>query len=358
MYGRLRDRKVPGAEDVHWTVAGAFADQVSSLLQPSSTLIMSLRIVATVGWTCLALNALVVLVILVTRNSGNAGALSRDVALILGLLVIATAFGLFVAQRADAPAGIWLASAAAALPWAVLLGAGALSVLGAGEQLLKGGARHGFADERLDGIVSAMARGDTARVRVLAGEPGVSLDAVDDRGATVLRHAVLRATSTLPHAAEAVDAVRILAKAGASIDPEHFAALAVSDYTPLPLLEALLQGGADPEAGAPFTDEPLVFHAGLGAAKLELLVRYGADVHRLHPGPGPMAGWTTLMVAARNGAWDAAILFLEHGVTPDHRAPDGTTLTSILAAGEETPPSSADQAEARRRLAAAVAARR
>ena len=42
------------------------------------------------------------------------------------------------------------------------------------------------------------------------------------------------------------------------------------------------------------------------------------------------AGWTALMIAVHFSHWEEAQYLLELGLPAKHRAPDGTTLSSIL----------------------------
>ncbi len=96
----------------------------------------------------------------------------------------------------------------------------------------------------------------------------------------------------------------------------------------LRLLDLALRAGGDPNA----TDrdgDALIHQPACSRAKLEIVLRHGADPGRLTGRPD-RAGWTALMIAAHFGDWDRALFLAEAGVALDHRAPDGTTLVTVL----------------------------
>jgi hypothetical protein len=166
-------------------------------------------------------------------------------------------------------------------------------------------------------MAQAVAAGDTAAMRAAA--PGLDLDLIGRDETTLLTFAIQ----------ERPDAVAALLALGARPDVH-----APGTTSPLeraldamdPAFTALLEGGADPNGPAD-APRPPIFQAIRDGTpdRLAALLAHGADVRRLDD-----AGRTTLMAAAQARRWAIALDLLARGVDPEHRAPDGATLRTLL----------------------------
>jgi hypothetical protein len=103
-----------------------------------------------------------------------------------------------------------------------------------------------------------------------------------------------------------------------------------------PMLEVALAHGANPNVNERFDDSALILSMNMTPAKLDLLVRHGADVH-VRSKRTDRPGWSTLMNAVYLGEWEWASFFLRHGVEVDYRADDGKTVHDILKERETDP---------------------
>jgi len=305
---------------------------------------VSLRTLTIVGWICFALEAGLVVMLLLSRNMGDDAA-GRGLATAWGLVLLPVVLiaggALYWAQRSGRAGAVWVATLLVGAPFIVM---GFNAVSGSAKSFSRASwrARQGrFDDPVLRQVARAIDAGDTALVRTLATGNRLDWTARDPWGSTIVGHAVRRTGQPYEGFGRPADlaSVRILFECGApytidAIGPdERLLTFAGSntDSTSLELMRIYLEHGADADETERYDDAPLVFHANLTVPKLEILAAHGADL-QARSQRSDRLGWSTLMNAAYMSNWPVATFLLQHGVAPAYAAPDGPTLDTILAA--------------------------
>ena len=146
----------------------------------------------------------------------------------------------------------------------------------------------------------------------------------DNRGATPLHRAVMFGTEVFPESLRITGENKVIAGA----DP------AAERQSPVEVVEALIDAGADPNADIPLFGTPIHFLAargrlvrangpepGVTEALLTAVKRGGADIDRKTPGGGNMA---PIHTAVRTGP-DAVRILLDAGADPDLEGLHGVT---------------------------------
>jgi hypothetical protein len=303
---------------------------------------MSLRTIAIAGWICFALDALFVLMLLVTKNMGDDAA-GRGLATAWGMvatvpLLVAGGVLLWGTQRHSRAATI-VGAALTALPFIVMLASTARGFAGKASRAVWRSRQGKFADPVLTAVARAVDKGDTATIRALLAKRDGTRDFSqrDAWGQTLLGYAVQR-TQGMYAPEQSTEAARVLLQNGVPYTADAvregenwFASIATSSTDKWnDLLEAALAAGADPNAREPYDENAMILSYNMTVAKLELLVRRGADV-QARSARTDRPGWSTLMNAAYLGMWPEALFFLRHGVSPDYVARDGKTVRTVIA---------------------------
>jgi hypothetical protein len=313
---------------------------------------MKLQVMA--SWSLLALEAAFVLMLALQRNMGDDAAgrgMASGFALLLAPVVLTAAALLWWGSRGGPAAAWWLGFCIVMSPVAYgsfNFSSGMLKKIDRGLWQAQQGR---FADARLRDLARAIDTQDrSATQRLLAAGP-VDWAARDRWGRTLLGHAVQKALADngasnrpafvhLLLAAGAPPAVDALAahETSASVSEHNLVYHLYGVHNPnaLAVMDRVLAAGASPEV----VDEdgrPIYFSTYTVLPALEILARHGANFTHLDPRSDRLQH-TALMNAASMQMWAEAAFFLRHGVSPDHRAPDGQTLQSILA--EVDPPGS------------------
>jgi hypothetical protein len=304
------------------------------------------------AWILLALEVLFVLMLAVSKNVGDDAAgrgMATGFAIVLGPLVLAAGALLFWGTRGGPQAAFWAGFCLVALPVAygtVTFAGGMFDKF----DRMQGRAQYGrFDDPALTRLARAIDQQDTAAMRSFMADAKPDWTARDRRDQTILGHAIVRAIDDYSGTSR-VECVRILMEAGAPpavdvIKPlatassvsEHnlvYHLAAVHNPSALEVLELVLAAGATPNA----VDEdgrPIYFSAVLSV--LEILDRHGADFTLIDTRSDRLQ-WNALMNAVYLQSWAEALFFLQHGLSPDYTAPDGSSARTILA--EVDPPGS------------------
>jgi len=181
-------------------------------------------------------------------------------------------------------------------------------------------------------VMFAANYGYTDIVEMLA-KAGADLNAVptDDR-----RMPALSAAAANGHAATAAALLRLGAKPDA-VDGEGATALlrASGAHHGPEIVRALLDGGADVNAGSPGPAALAVAVAEQDTEIVTLLLERGADANASFP-LGGLEGVTPLMVAAHNGHLEVVKLLAAHGADPSARNAAGSTARDLaLMAGHQ-----------------------
>lgn len=307
------------------------------------------RLATITGWILLAAEVFVVGALFITRNMGDDAAgrgMARGFAIVLAP-VVAVAAGLFIWGQRGGPRGaFWIGFGVLALPLALFAVNAARSTLRSAS-ISAGKALNGkFDDARLTTLARAIEGNDTAKVRAMLGEGRIDFDARSRRGRTILGRAIEHALE-YGSPPSAVESVRMLLAAGAkpipnAVEPEfyqgnldaHRLVAFVFGYTGdnmLQILDLILAAGADPNTRN-YEEQPLYFSTYSSLAKLQVLARHGADFTALESTRTDRNGWTGAMFAVELGEYDVAAFLLDHGVSAQHVAPDGSSLRSLLQA--------------------------
>lgn len=305
------------------------------------------RSLTLLGWILLVLEALFVIVLFFQRNLGDDAAgrgMARGFSYVLAPIVLLAGAAFVWGQQGGPRGAFWAGLLVLAVP--LLFGAfnfagGTLRKL---ERTIWRAQAGRFEDGRLTRMARAIDRNDTAELsRLLAAGP-TDFAARDRMGRTLLGHAIARAIAWEADTGQ-VEPVRVLLAAGAppaadALAPtrtvasvsEHdlvYHLVGVGNPGAVLVLDTVLGAGADPNV----LDEdgrPLLFSTYLRLPALEVLAKHHVNMQAVDTRPDRL-GYSALMHAASMGEWGLAGFFLQHGVPPDHRAPDGTTLDSILA---------------------------
>lgn len=310
-----------------------------------------MKVILTLGWVLLALEALFVAMLFVQRNMGDDAA-GRGMATGFAIMltpVVGIAGALFLWGQRGGPAPVlWLALAVIYAP----VGLGVVNLArGTFRKIDRDAARAQFGkfdEPHLDAIAEAIDRYDVEAVTRLAAEAKPDWTRRDPIDHTILGHAIHRALETGAPPAS-VEVVRALLAAGAPPARDVMSPArtqrSVTDHELVyhvygcgdqgaAVLEALLAAGADPNVN----DEdgrPILFSTYGRVATVAVLARHGANLRALDT-RSDYLGWSALMFWSKLATWDMALFFLEHGVPPEHTAPDGQNLASVLA--EVDPP--------------------
>jgi hypothetical protein len=300
-----------------------------------------MRIAFLAAWVCFAVELVFVATMFITKNAGDDAA-GRGVATGYGIvllpLALITGALLFWGHTSSSKAVQWFALLVVAIPFLIavsLWSHNALTNAQASER-----AAHGsdFADPRLTALAHLIEQGDPEALALqLYESSSIDWHARNNSNATLLGHAV-RAVLGDTGGDRSVQVVQTLLAHGAPLTgaptfPEVPLLSAVMHGTSpaaLDLLRVLLKAGADPNTrdrdGLPLIH---MTNSWRGVKKIELLAQYGADL-QVPNNRTDRSQWTALMNAAYMQDWDLALYFLNHGIRPDYKAPDGSSLTSIL----------------------------
>lgn len=189
-----------------------------------------------------------------------------------------------------------------------------------------------FADPHLTAIARAIDRKDhSALEALLKKNTPIDWQARDPWDATIVDHAIKRILND--YAGDvSVESVKLLLANGAPRPGARWVETVYGGNTPgtIPLLEALLKAGADPNARDQ-SGMPLIHftHAWRSLDKVKLLAKYGADLKALNNRPDRLQ-WTPLMNAIYMQNWELASYFLAQGNPPDYRASDGKNVALLL----------------------------
>ncbi len=306
------------------------------------------------GWVLFALEALFVLSLAISRNVGDDAAgrgMATGFAMLLTPILLLAGGLFFWGQRGGPALSLWVGLLMLGSP--VLFGA-----VNVGGSLITsfdramGRAQFGkFNDAALTRLARAIDRRDTSQMRALLAGGTPDWSRRDRMDHTILGHAAYRVVEAWGDTAQ-VEPFRVLLAAGAppaldALAPERtmrsvsehdlvYHLYGVGHAGAVLALDTLLGAGASPNA----VDEdgrPIIFSSYSRTPGLEVLARHGADLTVLDTRED-QKGWTALMQATAQRSWDLALFFLQHGVPPDHTAPDGQSLRTILA--EVDPPGS------------------
>jgi hypothetical protein len=313
---------------------------------------MKLHVIA--GWSLLALEAAFVLMLALQRNMGDDAAgrgMASGFALLLAPVVLCAGALLWWGSRGGPAAAWWLGFCIVVSPVvfvSVNFSSGMLKKIDRGLWQAQQGR---FADGRLSDLARAIDAQDRAAVQRLLAAGPVDWRARDRWGRTLLGHAIQKALGD-NSATDRPAFVQLLLAAGAppaaDVLAEHETSASISVHNlvyhlygvhnpnALAVMDMVLAAGASPNV----VDEdgrPIYFSTFTVLPALEVLARNGADFSHLDTRTDRLQ-YTALMNAASMQMWAEAAFFLRHGVSPDHQAPDGQTLRTILA--EVDPPGS------------------
>jgi hypothetical protein len=318
---------------------------------------VTIKALAAVGWTCLALDALFVVMMFVTRNVGDDAAgrgMATGFGIVLTPIVLLAGAALWWAQRSGSLWGVLLATLFVGLPLLILAKNVAMGPVSAIERAIRRSGEGIFDDRVLTDLAAAIASGDTARVRTLAATPGLDFTARDRKGRTILGIAVKSATGTSATDA-AVECVRLLVAAGAKYadDAIEENGRMFSDVVHdsgdrhARLMDLLLTAGANPNDTERWDARPLLLHMNMTPGKARVLLAHGASLD-VRDTREDRPGWDPLMNAVFVQNWPLATFYLEQGLDPRFRATDGKTVQDVLLEKQGDFRSYGDSAAARR----------
>lgn len=303
-----------------------------------------MKLLVTAAWIFFGIDAVLVVMLLVTRNMGDDAAgrgMATGFGLVLTPVVLAVGALLFWATRTGSKAGVIAGFVIAGIPfW--MLARNFIGDFSSGlSRSIRDQRRLHYAQPVLTDIARALRAGDASRVRELAGGATLDFSARNSMDLTILGFAVNQVLSNGPTEAN-VAGVQALLAAGARPDADilgpdkELLEYMLGGNTPeaRETLRLLLQAGADPNATDKQEQRPLLFSTYLDLPELEILAAHGADL-AVVDSRGDRPGWNGLMHMAYSQQWDMARFLLERGVPDDHRTPTGESLDTILAALRE-----------------------
>lgn len=303
------------------------------------------RMIALLGWVCLALDAAFVVALIVVRDAGNDAAgrgVGRTWGLVLLPVLLLAAALLYWGTKSGSKISTLSGTVIVALPF-VFLAQGKLKQMRENSTDRAQKAAHGqFTDPRLSALAKAIDAGDTTSLQTLLASYKGSAAAPDytqrdASGETLLGFAVTRALE-YTDAEDRVSALRIVLQNGVpyAADAQRvgydwsFAALVDSRPKGAEVSEIALNAGADPNQTAHYETYPVILSSQVPLPQLQLLVQHGADVQARNE-----RGESTLMNAISFQKFPQALFFLEHGVDPDYATSDGRTARTELKRVEE-----------------------
>jgi hypothetical protein len=305
------------------------------------------KIFIVAGWVLLAIEAVIIAGLAMSPNIGDDAAgrgAARGFALVLGLVLVAAGALFLWGQRGGPRPAFWIGLGIMALPLVVIGRNVVAGQLGRFDRAMSRARDANFEDARLARIAGAIETDDATTVKLVLAQGALDFDARNGRGRTILGRAIEHAIGADGTTAS-LDAVRHLLAAGArpipnAIEPEFTNAsidahllvahlVGATSANAVPVLDMVLAAGADPNTrnsqGA-----PLYFEVFSQLPRLEVLAKHGADFTALEHTRSDRMGWTAAMVAAQLEKWDQVSFFLDHGVSAEHTASDGTSLKTIL----------------------------
>jgi hypothetical protein len=305
------------------------------------------KIVIVVGWVLLAIEAVFIAGMALSANVGDDAAghgVGRALALVLGLVLIGAAALFLWGHRGGPRAAFWIGFGVMAIPLVILARNAAARPFRSVERAIGRAKDADFPDDRLSQLARAIEQDDTATMTLVLAQGAVDFDARNRSGRTILGRAIEHAIGPGGSPA-ALDAVRLLLAAGAKphpnlIEPEFTKAnlnahllvahlFHATSANAIPVLDMVLASGADPNTRN-YEGAPLYFEVFSQLPRLEVLATHGAEFTALENTRSDRMGWTAAMVAAQLEKWDHVLFFLDHGVSADHAAPDGTSLRAIV----------------------------
>lgn len=298
-----------------------------------------LRALAVLAWICLALDAILVVAMFVTRNVGDDAA-GYGVATIYGLalnpILLGTATLLWWATRHGSRAGLMAGALIAGIPFIALAANRAGNLLDRIDHARYRATLGQFTDPALTELARAIDRNDADSVRTLLASGPHGWTQRDRQGRTLLGHAVAGALDSYGDSARIATVATLLdngvpyASNAIEDDPDWFATMATRpDARYDPAIASALAHGANPNVSVPSSDEPLIMSTSMTPARLELFAAHGADLDaRLTREDRP--GWSALMNAITFQMWPVATWLLAHGASPRYAARDGKTAKHVL----------------------------
>ncbi|MCC6245330.1 MAG: hypothetical protein IT353_20990 [Gemmatimonadaceae bacterium] len=302
-----------------------------------------IRVIAVFGWICFALDAALIIALIVVRDAGSDAA-GRGVGrtwgmILLPILLVAGAL-LYWSTRSGSKFGTVAATVMVALPF-IFLAQGRVQQMRENRRAATQHAEHGqFADADLNAIAQTIAARDTAALQAAlallkAQNTTVNYAERDRAGETLLGFAATRAMDpdgTMNHVA----ALRILLNSGVpyAADAQRvgedwsFEALTGNADKFLEIATIALDAGADAKQMMRYDRAPIIMSYQVSVPKLRLLVQHGADVHVRNE-----RGETTLFNMVRFKKYAEALFFLQQGVDPAIASSDGQTVQGELEKG-------------------------
>lgn len=304
-----------------------------------------MRFVASTAWTLLALESVLVIVwtLFAVKNVGLETQERVMTVLFIGVAVtvIGLAGGLLLyGQAKQANIAIGLGFAVAALPTALLGGRWGFNKFNAFDRAQSRAQAGRFDDSALTEMARAMDRKEWDTLRQLFATNQPDWTARDRHGQTLLGHAIQHVMDNYLDKSD-LEPIRILIDSGVRVGtndldsrtPFMLEVLSCGNAGSAELLDLVLRAGGDPNA-SDMHNEPLIHVMRGSLPKLQLLTRYGANPQALSR-RDDRPGWTALMTAVATSDWEKASFFIEHGVDPEYRSPDGKTCRSLLLEASE-----------------------
>ena len=290
----------------------------------------------TAGWICYGLEILVLLGLLFAKGSSEASgdAIGRDVAGLLGLVLLPIGGLLLWGTMTGNPYGVRGGAGMACFPFAVVLLIGSPKLVPDFGSMFKDSGLGRFSDSRLTAIAKALVAEDVAKERELVRAGGIDWTARDKRGYTLLGVAVKRCAEGQATAAN-YEGLKVLLAAGAPLAEDVLSAADGLEYL-IPassggdpaLLRILLEAGGDANAKNR-AGVPVIFETMYRPAHFRSLLDHGADVNTVDR-EWSNPGQSLLMRLVREQQWAEAEYLLAKGPDLAHRADNGSTVATLL----------------------------